>query len=133
MDLGLQVLPTLSAALAPLGGPLGSPPPPPPLLAISPQVSCLYDACNDWCHDRVLCFLDHASQKLNLLQYWFDTLWLRLHCCNSCLCPQTSTNRHHFAYDKCLPIIVILLPVLFVITICFILWPCICGQKVLEM
>ncbi len=37
--LGLQVLPTLSAALAPLGGPLGILPPPPPLLAVSPQVT----------------------------------------------------------------------------------------------
>lgn len=54
---GLQVPPSLSAALAPLGGALGSPPPPPPLLAISPQVtSCPYEACNDLCHDRVLCF-----------------------------------------------------------------------------
>ena len=42
--LELQVLPTLSAALAPLGGPLGKPPPrPAPLLAISPQVtSCAH-------------------------------------------------------------------------------------------
>ncbi len=55
LGFGLQLLIILSAL--PLGKPLGKPPPPPSLLTTSPQVtSCSYDAYNNLCHHRVLCF-----------------------------------------------------------------------------